>query len=158
MSTLISNSSVELVTRGRLNTKSWTLPGSATTQTLFTVTGGNILVTNLVGIVTTLIGATVTSLTLGTVPTTGTASSNGLATTTAVTSREVGTWLAVQQSAGAAAGLLVGTNAGTSLLANYYGFYVAPGTITATTSANAGGGVINWYLSWIALDFAASVS
>src|ERR1700744_6494365 len=148
MSTLISNSSVTQVTRGRLNTKSWTLPASATTETLFTVTGGNILVTGLVGVVTTLIGSTATTVALGTIPTTGTASTTGIATAPAVTSKEAGTWVGTQVSSGIGGALVVGSNAGANVfLPTGFGFMVAPGTITATTSANAGAGVINWYLT-----------
>jgi hypothetical protein len=125
---------------------------------LFTVAAGNILVTGLVGIVTTLIGSTATTVALGTAPTTGTLKTNGIATATAVTSAEAGTWVGTQASSGVAGALAVGSNAGASAFVSYPGFTVAPGTITATTSANAGAGVINWYLTWIALDFAATVS
>jgi hypothetical protein len=142
---------------GEPATKTWTLPNSATTQNLFVITGGNIVVTLLTGVVTTLIGSTATTLSLGTVPTTGTASTTGLATASTITSAEKGTLLSVQASSGLAAALVVGSNAGkTTFLQAPMGFVVPPGTITATTSANAGGGVIAWYLSYVPLDGVAS--
>lgn len=138
-------------------TKSWTLPGSATTQTLFTVAGGNVLVTSLFGQVTTLIGSTATTVALGTVPTVGTASTTGIATATAVTSAEAGTNIAVLAASGVAGALVVGSNAGKAVWATTP-FVVPAGTISATTSANAGAGVIKWYLTYVPLDDGASVS
>jgi hypothetical protein len=69
-----------------------TLPQSAT-STLFTITGGAVLVTGLMGLVTTAIGATATNLSTGCVPATGTAESSGIANATAITSLAAGTWI-----------------------------------------------------------------
>lgn len=138
-------------------TKSWTLPASATTQTLFTVANGNVLVTSMLGLVTTVIGSTATTLALGTVPTTGTAESAGIATATAITSAEKGTWVAPQGSSGAA-GALVNTGHAGSVPYLPVPFVVPPGTLSATTSANAGGGVILWYVTYVPLDTGATIS
>jgi hypothetical protein len=60
-------------------------------------------------------------------------------------------------SATAAGALFVGSKSGAGYcLANP--IVVNSATITATTSANAGGGVINWSLTYIPLDDGASVS
>lgn len=157
MTNYIADASIRQVIFGQGTSYSWTLPGSATTNTLFTVANGNILVTSFFGLVTTLIGATATTLALGTVPTTGTASTAGIATATAVTSAEKGTWVAPLASSGVAGALVVGSVAGKSLY-NTTAFVVAPGTITATTSANAGGGVIKFYITYVTLDNGATVT
>src|SRR5215469_14014881 len=87
------------------------LPQNAT-ATLATVTGGAVMVTSMVGLVTTVLGGTATTLALGTAPTVGTASTSGIATATAVTSKEAGTWVIPLVNAGVAGALVVGTNAG----------------------------------------------
>ena len=63
-------------------------------------------------------------------------------------------------SAGAAGALVVGGHAGNTVYASTAGtgFPVGPGAIEATTSANAGAGVINWYLTYVPLDPGAYVS
>lgn len=147
---------LEKLVLGVESTNAWTLPASATTQTLFTV-AGNIFVTGFFGIVKTAIGSTATTLALGTAPTTGTASTTGIATATAITSAEAGTWLVPLAASGVAGALVVGSNGGKSVF-DPTPFIVPTGTITATTSANAGGGAITWYLAWIPLDNFASVT
>lgn len=158
MTNYIADSSIRQVILGQGTSYSWTLPASATTQTLFTVGSGNILVTSLFGVVTTLIGSTTTTLALGTHPTTGTLETAGIATATAITSAEAGTWLGVQASSGTAGALVNGAHAGNVVFFATAPFTVAPGTITATTSANAGGGVINWYITYVTLDNGATVT
>lgn len=132
------------------------LPQTAT-ATLYTVAGGSVLVTSLLGMVaTTPTGATVTTLALGTVPTTGTASTTGIATATAITSLEVGAWVAPQASSGKAGALVVGATAGAAVFVAAP-FVVPAGTITWTTSASDTGQMA-WYLTYVPLDTGASVS
>lgn len=132
------------------------LPQTAT-STLFTVSGGAVLVQAIVGQVTTATGATATNLSLGTVPTIGSSNSASLASATAITSLEAGTWLSVQATSSKGGGaLLAGTNAGTTLYPSVP-FIVAAGTITWTTSASDTG-AISWYLDYVPLDTGASVS
>lgn len=132
------------------------LPQTAT-ATLFTVSGGAVLVTSLLGLVSgTAIGATATNLSLGTVPTTGTAESAGIATATAITSLEIGTWVGVQASSGAAGALVSGGHAGNAVYLPAP-FVVSAGTITWTTSASDTGKMA-WYLTYVPLDTGASVS
>lgn len=157
MSVIIQGYQLREIAFGVQVQKSWTLPASATTSTLFTVAGGNALVTSVFGLVTTLIGSTATTVALGTAPTTGTAETAGIATATAVTSLEKGTFVGVQASSGLAGALVSGGHAGNAVWASTP-FVVAPGTITATTSANAGAGVINWYLTYVPLDTGATIS
>lgn len=157
MSSMIKGRQQRQLELGYQVTKAWTLPASATTNTLFTVAGGNVLITSFLGLVTTLIGSTATNLTLGTKPTTGTEETNGIATATAVTSLEKGTWVGVQASSGIGGALVSGGHAGNAVWCTNP-FVVAPGVIEATTSANAGAGAILWYLTYVPLDDGASVS
>lgn len=133
-----------------------TLPQTAT-STLYTVSGGSVLVTSLLGVVSGVAtGSTVTTLALGTAPTTGTASTTSIATAVAITSLEIGSWVAPQASSGKGGALVVGANAGATLfLANP--FVVPAGAITWTTSASDTG-KIAWYLTYVPLDTGASVS
>jgi hypothetical protein len=107
------------------------------TATLFTVTGGNIIVTCLLGEVTTVIV-------------------DGIATTTALTSAEVGTLVTVQPSSGLGGALVVGSLAGSAVFPGDP-FVVSAGTITWTTGASHTG-AMKWYLTYIPLDDGASVS
>lgn len=68
------------------------LPQTAT-GTLFTVFGGAVVVTGLLGLVASSLGATGTNLSVGTAPTGGTAKTDGIATATAVASLAAGTTL-----------------------------------------------------------------
>lgn len=133
------------------------LPQTAT-STLFTVSGGSVLVTSLLGVVSTAIQNQACTLALGTVPTTGTASSTGLATATSIINKEAGTWVAPQASSGAGGALVVGTNAGSTVFLQAPMALVVPaGTISWTTSAS-NTGAISWYLTYVPLDTGASVS
>lgn len=135
------------------------LPQS-TTSTLFTVSGGAVLVTSLFGLVS---GVAIQSsdpvLSLGTAPTTGTAETSGIATTTVLTSAEIGTWITVGASSGLPAGLVVMATAAKAGNTVFLGtpFVVSAGTITWTTTASKTG-KIAWYLTYVPLDTGASVS
>lgn len=131
------------------------LPQTAT-GTLFTVTGGRVVITSLAGTVSTVIGGTATTLALGTAPTVGTAASAGIASATAITSKEAGTHIWLPATAGSA--LVVGANAGgAAQLLGGQAYVVSAGTITWTTSASTTG-AISWALTYIPLDDGASVS
>lgn len=131
------------------------LPQTAT-GTLFTVSGGAVLVTGLFGLVTTVIQNQACTLALGTVPTTGTAGTTSLATATSIQAKEVGTWVGVQAASGVGGALVVGTNASVSVF-NPTAFVVSAGTISWTTSAS-NTGQMKWYLTYIPLDNGASVA
>lgn len=132
-----------------------TIPQTAT-STLYTVAGGNVLVTGLLGVVSTVIGSSATTLSLGTVPTTGTAEAAGIATATAITSAEAGTWVATLASSAKGGALAVGSDGGKAVFLQT-AFAVAPGTITWTTSASTTG-AMSWYLLYVPLDTGATVS
>jgi hypothetical protein len=127
------------------------------TATLFTVTGGNIIVTCLLGEVTTVIGTDpAVTLGCGTPTIGGTLDVDGIATTTALTSAEVGTLVTVQPSSGLGGALVVGSLAGSAVFPGDP-FVVSAGTITWTTGASHTG-AMKWYLTYVPLDDGASVS
>lgn len=134
------------------------LPQTATAN-LYTVTGGSVMINGLLGVVSTAIGATATTLALGTAPGAVTAS---IATALAITSSPVGTLLSPGGGgAGMKAAALVVANA---LFLQFPPTMLAPfvlgaGTtnITWTTSANDTGQV-QWYLWYMPIDPDAIVS
>jgi len=130
--------------------------GGPGTSTLFTVHGGSVFVTMFCGLVTTVPGGD-PGITLGTAPTVGTAETNGLATTVAIT-EEAGTWITlIDTSATQKPGAMsIGGHAGNVQYNAPAGFPVAAGTITLT-AANAETGAINWYLAYVPLDEGAYV-
>jgi hypothetical protein len=139
------------------------LPATATGN-LFTVTGGGVMVTGLLGRVTTATGATVTTLSLGTTGSTTTS----LATATAITSAAAGTFL-IPSVASSAGGALTVTKGPAFLnsawpatndfnIPTLFGaFFLANDVITWTTSATDTGAV-TWYLWYLPIDTSASVS
>lgn len=148
--------SAKLAIPGILVTKpAQNLPQTATAN-LFTV-GGTVLVTGLLGVVTTAVGAVATTLALGTAPGAATAS---IATATAVTSKAAGTALAPVGASGVGGALIVG---GAAFVQSppmaLSPFVLGTGTtnITWTTSASTTGQV-QWYLWYTPIDFDASVS
>ena len=148
--------SAKLAIPGILVTKAaQNIPQSATAN-LFTVSG-TVIVTGLLGIVTTAIGGTVTTLALGTAPGSATAS---IATATAITSKVAGTALAPVGASGAGGALIVG---GAAFVQSppfaLSPFILGVGTtnITWTTSASTTGQV-QWYLWYTPIDAGGSVS
>jgi hypothetical protein len=128
------------------------LPQNAT-ATLFTVSGGAVLIHAIAGLVTTALGATVTSLALGNTPTGGANSSASIATSAVVTSKALGTWY-VPSFASGIAGAPIQANA-----VNFdrsFAILVPAGAITWTTTASDTGGMA-WYLNYTPLDSGASV-
>ena len=160
MSVLIQGYQLREIAFGVQVTKAaQTLP-QTTTSTLFTVAGGAVLVTSLLGVVQ---GAAIQStdpvLTIGTAPTTGTLEVAGIATSTSLASAEIGTWLTVAPSSGLPGALVVMGTPGKGGNAVYLGapFVVSAGTITWSTGASKTG-KIAWYLSYVPLDNGGSVS
>lgn len=155
MTTLIKNQDVRTIAAGILVTRAAaTLPQTATGN-IYSVTGGRIMIVSLTGLVTVATGATVTTLSVGLTPASGTASNVALASATAVTSREVGTMCSIGSTPGSA--LVVGTNASSPVqCTGHAAWAIQTGTITATTSASDTG-QIQWDLIYIPLDAGAQV-
>jgi len=131
------------------------------TSNLFTVAGGICLVTSFFGIVTTVVAGTDPQLTLGTAPASGTAEVAGIASSTALTSAEVGTLITVQPSSGKPGALVVMASAAKAGNAVYPpgsgGFLVNTGHITQTTGASETGAV-SWYLTYVPMDTGAYIT
>jgi hypothetical protein len=157
MATILQGSQLRQVELGfQVLKAAQTLPQTAT-LTLFTVTGGRVAITSLVGTVSTVIGAGAVTMSLGVAPTVGTANTAGIAAlTTTLANKEAGTNLWLPPIVGAA--LLFGANAGTpaQLMANVY--VVTTGTVTWTTAAASTTGAVSWSLTYIPIDTGASVS
>lgn len=112
-----------------------TLPQSAT-STLFTVSG-LILVTSLVGVVSTAIQNQACNLSIGTAPTVGTAATAGIGGPTAITNLVAGTLIAAPAAAGAGGTTLVAPSVPASTVTatnNYHGTVdvaISGGTVTS---------------------------
>ncbi len=160
MGNFIQGTQLRTLNQGNIVTKAAAnLPQSAT-ATLFTVAGGAVLVTGLVGIVTVAVASSDPVLSLGTAPTVGTAQTSGIATTTVLTSAEAGTLISVAGAAtGLPQGLAVMATAAKAGATVFLGspFVVSAGTITWTTGASKTG-ALKWYLMYIPLDDGASVA
>jgi hypothetical protein len=142
-----------------------TIP-QTTTQTVFNVSGGRILLTSLLGIVSvTPIGGAATTLSVGVTPTGGASAPTALATATAITSSPVGTTVLVPPAAGA---LVVGGASGVLASGLSGAFYlgqisqgglalVSAGVITVTTNASTTG-AITWSITYMPYDQAAVVT
>ena len=126
-----------------------TLPATAT-QNLFVVNGGRIILTGIVGEVTTVIQTQACNAKLISTPTTGTAVD--LCGVLNISAKEVGCLFGIT---GTLATALVGANAGaTNLLATP--IIIPIGVIGLNTSAT-NTGAIKWRMTYVALDSAASV-
>ncbi len=125
----------------------------ATTQAaIFTIAGGQVLVTGLIGTVTTATGATATTLQVAGNPTSGT--DVNLSTAVSVASKEVGTIITLGTTVG---GALSVQNAGGGALPIGTGFVLNPGTLDLITSATNTGSV-KWTLTYVPLEDGASVT
>jgi hypothetical protein len=150
MSTIIQGSQLRTILFGtKVDRATQTIPQTAQAA-LFTVAGGRILLTSLVGEVTTVIGAVATTLAIVGNPTTGTDVTIG--TATAITSKEAGALIGLAATVGTALNV---QNAGAGALPTS-GTVVPIGTIDWVTAASTTG-AIKWSLTYIPLDDGASV-
>lgn len=128
-----------------------TLPATAQTP-YFTVSGGKVLVTGMLGVVTTAVQAQATTIQLIATPTTGTAVNISNATGD-LNGKEIGSTIALATTLGGT--LVVGNNgANVFPIGNY--FVVSAGTIDFKTGATSTGAT-RWVLSYIPLDAGAKV-
>jgi hypothetical protein len=150
MSTLVKATALRQLNLGtQVNGGAKTLPATAT-GTIFTVSGGRIYVTSLVGVVTTIIQAQATVTKLVATPTTGTV--NDLTATVDLTGLVVGGLVAATGLAGDA--LVKSTGGGVSALRNP--IVVAIGAIGVNTAATSTG-AIQWSLTYVPYDDGATV-
>lgn len=160
MSVIIQGNQLRSVDLGiKVSKAAFTLPATTSTA-IFTVSGGRVLITSLVGEVTTVLGATATNLNV-TLDPTGANAVADLAAATAVTSDAVGTLYTVT---GAPADLLSAAAVGNTQAPNYvagpivgHGFIVPAGSILLKTSAT-NTGATKWDLTYVPYDDGASVA
>lgn len=153
MSVLIQSDQLRaLVVGTKVDRTTAALP-QTTQSAIFTVAGGRILVTGLVGEVTTIMGATATNLKVTANPTTGT--DVDLASNSLVTSKEVGSLITLPSASGSA--LVVKNGGGGGQMPAHNPYVVPIGTIDLVTDASDTGSV-KWSLTYVALDNGASVT
>lgn len=142
-----------------------TLPAS-TTGHIFTVAGGRVIVTTLTGVVSTVIQAQATTLSVGNTPTGGSASTASFCATADLNAKPVGTSLAVPQAkasallvSGADGTLLWNTTSGAQgVAASSGGLLIVPaGTIDVTTVATSTG-AITWSVTYLPYDAGATIT
>lgn len=126
------------------------LPQTAT-GSLFAVSGGRVLVTSIVGQVTTAVQAQANAVKLRATPTVGAV--NDLSGTVDINGAAVGSLLAATGLAADA--LVLSTGGGISMLRNP--ILVAVGNIGLTTAASSTG-QIKWTLTYLAYDNGAAVA
>jgi len=145
-----TDSSMKMILGDVVQLATATLPQTAA-STLFTITGGRVLVTSIVGEVTTVIETLANNTKLTANPTTGT--SVDMCAVLDISADEVGCLYGIT---GDPADALVGTNAGLTVgMKN--GLVVNEGTIDLDCAASATGS-IKWTLHYIPIDVGATVS
>jgi hypothetical protein len=133
-------------------------PNSGSSATLFTVAGGTVIVTSLIGRVSTVLSGSTGAIALGTKPTVGTEETAGIATAGVVGGAEVGTKVVPLAASGLAGALVVSAKVAGNAPFLPNPFLVDAGTIEVTTSVATMTGAIDWYLTYLPLDTGASVS
>ena len=134
-----------------------TIPQSSALTTLFTITGGRIMINLLYGVVTTIVGGTTPNLKLVATPSAG--SANDMCAVLVITTDQVGTMFVCPVAVGTA---LIGP-ASTGVSGSVSGpgtggQVVAPGTIAHTSAAADATGAIQWTLFYVPLDPGVTVA
>jgi hypothetical protein len=129
-------------------------------QTLFTVTGGRVLCTLMIGEVSTVFDGTVNSLNVQADPT-GAGAAGDLCAATVCTSDAVGTLYVVNGIQAALLGTQKegGTEVPTHITARSLGGFILPaGIVTLQTSATDTTGATKWFMYYVPLDDGATVA
>lgn len=161
MSVIVSGDQMRALLLGIRVKKAAAVLPATTTQTLFTVTGGQVLITSLVGEVTTVFDGTVNSLNLTYDPTVGAV--GDLCAATVCTSDAAGTLYSIT---GVAADLMsaqkvTGTEVPTHVYVQGFqtkGLIVESGVLGLKSTATDTTGATKWTLTYIPLDDGASVA
>jgi hypothetical protein len=153
MTTVLSNANLRQLALGRkVDRATSTLPAT-TDLTIFTVAGGRVIVTSLVGEVTTVIQAQACAVKIKSVPTTGTAVD--ISGTRDINAFEVGALISLDGTALSTA--LSGTNAGAALATTRTGLVIPIGSIKLNTAATNTGSV-KWSITYIPYEDGATVA
>lgn len=153
MTTIVSNAQLLQITYGRQVIRPTSGLPATGDLSLFTVTGGRVILTSLVGVVTTIIQAQANAIKLKSVPTTGTAVD--ISGTRDVNAFEVGALISLDGTALSTA--LSGTNAGAALAMTRAGLVIPIGAIKVNTAAT-NTGAVQWTMTYIPYDTGASVA
>lgn len=145
MTTIVPGNDVRLLNFGQRAFRAGAVLPATGNQTIFTVTG-RIILTSLIGQVTTVASATATNLKITAAPTVGTAVD--LCANAAITSKEVGSLVSIT---GTFADALLVNNAGATPVQDSPGTVIAAGVIRITTDAT-NTGALSWTALWIPLD------
>jgi hypothetical protein len=160
MSTILAGDQMRSLVLGVQVNKAAAILPATTVQTLFTISGGRILVTALIGEVTTVFDGTANSLSVEADPTVGAAAD--LAAATVCTSDIAGTLYTVNGIQAALLGTQkeggteVPTHATAHVGVGGTGFVVPAGVIQLRTTATDTTGATKWTLMYVPLDTGAS--
>ena len=133
------------------------LPATATSTPYFTVVGGYVLVTGLIGVCTAAGDATATTLLFSAVPTVG-AANNMCGASASLASAVIGNIVSVDGTAITTALQASAVAAGGNIGGMVKPIVVAPGTINAVTANTNATLAYKWYLTYIPLDDGAYVT
>lgn len=150
---MVNNSSLRQVLLGRQVVRTTSNIAQTGDLSLFTVTGGRIVLTSFVGAVTTIIQAQANAIKLKSVPTTGTAVD--ISGTLDINAKEVGTLISLDGTALSTA--LSGPNAGAALFMRGGGIIVPIGALKMNAAAS-NTGQVQWTMTYIPYDDGASVA
>lgn len=150
MTNIMSSSAKRSLVLGEAVTRAAALLPATTQAPIFTVSGGKVLVTSLIGEVVVVMPATTNTTKVTGNPTSGTDVDWCTATSTA--SAEVGATFSLGASA------LAVKNAGGGSLGSIAPGYIAQvGTIDLVTTGTAATGTVKWVLTYIPIDDGATV-
>jgi hypothetical protein len=142
---------VQAMTMGKKVSKATAVLGGTSTENLFTVGTGRVVVHAIVGEVTTLVQTQATVCKLISTPTTGTAAD--LCTTLDLTADEAGCLYGITGLTGDA---LIGTNAGATICPKH-GVVVPIGVIGFNNASAANTGSVKWDIYYTPLDTGATI-
>lgn len=151
MSTLIAPDQVRALSLGTRVTRATAALPQTTQSALFTVAGGLVAITSILGVVTTAIQAQANNTKIVANPTTGT--DVDLCAVLSISGKEVGTIFGIT---GLFSDALVGANAGAGVLPRN-AVAVPAGTIDLSCAASNTGSV-RWVVTYVAIDDGASVT
>lgn len=156
MSTLIDAVSVRSIHLGTLVTKGPVDTANGATN-LFTITGGKVIVTMLLGMVTTAFGSTTANTKLQFDPT-ATGSTFDLCTTTDTASDAIGQTYTIAGDVETPGALLVAGAVGQANPVFPKPLLLTTGTVILNMSADPGVGASQWYITYVPLDSTAVVA
>lgn len=155
MTTIIDGDQVRALTLGIYVQKSTGVLANGAT-TLFTVTGGRVLLTSLVGRVTTVIGSTTSNAKLVYNPTAA-GTSFDMCTAVDIATDAVEQTYYITGNVASTGALLVGGAVGQANPVFEDGYLIQSGTIEQNLSADPVGGVILWAVTYVPYDANAAL-